>query len=155
MIIHIIVSYDQNISLIFSCHASTSVMYLHYRPETVHCSTKDAYTSQITFIALHPWYWLCTVLLCTCACCVPYCTVPMLVLYYTALYLFCLGIVLCCTCSDYELYCNAPVLVVYCIGVKWRAGLEVRSKLPLPWHIYCTVYRFPILGYLNMLYRLV
>jgi len=32
---------------------------LHYRPVTVHCSTKDAYTSEITFLALNPWY--CTV----------------------------------------------------------------------------------------------
>ena len=32
----------------------TSGLCLHYRPETVHCSTKDAYTSEITFLALHP-----------------------------------------------------------------------------------------------------
>ena len=25
------------------------------RPETVHCSTEDVYTSEITFLALHPW----------------------------------------------------------------------------------------------------
>ena len=37
------------------CQASTSVLCLHYRPETVHCSTKDAYTSEITFLALQPW----------------------------------------------------------------------------------------------------
>ena len=30
--------------------ASTSVLCLHYRPETVHCSTKDAYNSEITFL---------------------------------------------------------------------------------------------------------
>ena len=30
-------------------------MCLHYRPETVHCNTKDAYTSEITFLALQPW----------------------------------------------------------------------------------------------------
>jgi len=36
--------------------ASTSVLCLHYRPEAVHCSTKDVYTSEITFLALHPWY---------------------------------------------------------------------------------------------------
>ena len=35
--------------------ASTSVLCLHYRPLTVHCSTKDAYTSEITFLALNPW----------------------------------------------------------------------------------------------------
>ena len=35
--------------------ASTSVLCLHYRPQTVHCSTKDAYTSEISFLALHPW----------------------------------------------------------------------------------------------------
>ena len=61
LIIHIIVSYEQNISLIFlcerwiPCQAVTSVLCLHYRPETVHCSTKDMYTSEITFLALHPW----------------------------------------------------------------------------------------------------
>ena len=39
------------------CQASTSVLCLHYRPVTVHCSTKDAYTSEITFLALNPcWY---------------------------------------------------------------------------------------------------
>ena len=53
LIIHIIVSYDQNISLIFYV---TSVLCLHYHPETVHCSTKDAYNSEITFLTLHPWY---------------------------------------------------------------------------------------------------
>ena len=31
-----------------------SVLCLHYRPETVHCSTKDVYTSEITFLALYP-----------------------------------------------------------------------------------------------------
>ena len=36
------------------CEASTSVLFLHYRPVTVHCSTKDAYTSEITFLALNP-----------------------------------------------------------------------------------------------------
>ena len=40
------------------CQALTSVLCLHYRPETVHCSTKDVYTSEITFLALHPWYIL-------------------------------------------------------------------------------------------------
>ena len=60
-IIHIIVSYDQNISLIFlcdkwiQCQTVPSVLCIHYRPETVHCSTKDAYTSEITFFALHLW----------------------------------------------------------------------------------------------------
>ena len=33
----------------------TSVVCLHYRPETIHCSTKNAYTSEITFLALVPW----------------------------------------------------------------------------------------------------
>jgi len=61
LIIHIIVSNDQNISLIFLCEkwipgqAVTFVLCLHYRPDTVHCSTKDAYTSEITFLALNPW----------------------------------------------------------------------------------------------------
>ena len=60
LIFQIIVFFDQNISLIFfckrwiPCQASTSVLCIHYRPEdpvTVHCSTKDAYTSKITFLA--------------------------------------------------------------------------------------------------------
>ena len=38
------------------CQASTSVLCLHYRPVTVYYSTKDAYTSEITFLALNPWY---------------------------------------------------------------------------------------------------
>ena len=41
--------------------ASTSVLCLHYHPETVHCSTKDAHISEITFLALNTWtypsYW--------------------------------------------------------------------------------------------------
>jgi len=28
----------------------------YYRPETVHNSKIDAYTSEITFLALQPWY---------------------------------------------------------------------------------------------------
>ena len=34
--------------------AVTSVLCLHYRPKTVHYSTKDAYNSEITFLTLHP-----------------------------------------------------------------------------------------------------
>ena len=37
------------------CQASTSVLCLHYRPEIVQCSTKDAHTSEITFLVLQPW----------------------------------------------------------------------------------------------------
>ena len=38
-----------------SCDTAVkSVLRLHYRPETVHCSTKDVYTSEITFLALLP-----------------------------------------------------------------------------------------------------
>ena len=53
--------WNQNISLIFlcerwiPCQALTSVLCLHYCPERVHCSTKDVYTYEITFLALHPW----------------------------------------------------------------------------------------------------
>ena len=36
------------------CQAETSVLCLHYLPEKIHCSTKDAYTSEITFLALNP-----------------------------------------------------------------------------------------------------
>ena len=32
----------------------TSVLCLFFRPKTVHCSTKNAYTSEITFLALYP-----------------------------------------------------------------------------------------------------
>ena len=55
------VSYDQNILLIFlcerwiPCQAVTSAFCLLYSPETVHCSTKEAYNSEITFLTLHPW----------------------------------------------------------------------------------------------------
>ena len=38
------------------CQGVTSVLCLHYRPETVHCSTKVEYTSEITFLVLHPWF---------------------------------------------------------------------------------------------------
>jgi len=55
LIIHIIVSYDQNISLIFYVKDGSHAMSLHYRTVTVHCSAKDAYTSEITFLALQPW----------------------------------------------------------------------------------------------------
>ena len=44
------------------CQALTSVLCLHYRPETVHWSTKDAYTSEITFLALQPWVYTVEVL---------------------------------------------------------------------------------------------
>ena len=70
LIIHIIVTYDQNISLIFlcerwiPCQALTSVLCLHYRPETVHCSTKDLYNSEITFLALHSWFLVIDLLSC-------------------------------------------------------------------------------------------
>ena len=40
------------------CQALTSVLCLHYRSETVHCSTKDVYTSEITFLALHPCIYM-------------------------------------------------------------------------------------------------
>ena len=59
LIIHIIVSYDYFIDFLcerwIPCQASTSVLSLHERPETVHYSTKDVYTSEMTFLALHPW----------------------------------------------------------------------------------------------------
>ena len=57
LIIHIIESYG-HIPLIFLCErwipclAVTPVLFLKYRPEAVHCSTKDAYTSEITVLAL-------------------------------------------------------------------------------------------------------
>ena len=41
-----------------SCQALTSVLCLLFRPKTVHCSTKNAYTSEITFLALVPWDFL-------------------------------------------------------------------------------------------------
>ena len=40
------------------CQPPTSVLCLLYRPETVHCSTKDAYTSEISFLELNPWFHL-------------------------------------------------------------------------------------------------
>jgi len=61
LIIHIIVSYDQNISLIIYVkdgshvrlrHSSCVYITAHWQ---YNCSTKDAYTSEITFLALNPW----------------------------------------------------------------------------------------------------
>ncbi len=72
-IVHRIVFYGQNISLIFYIKDGSHVRLWHpscvyitaQRAETVHCSTKDVYTSEITFLALHPCmepgftlYWL-------------------------------------------------------------------------------------------------
>ncbi len=37
------------------CQSSTSVLCLLFRPKTVHCSSKNAYSSEITFLALVPW----------------------------------------------------------------------------------------------------
>ena len=54
LIIHLIVSYDQNISLIFYVKDGFHVMLVFTLPPRVHCSTKDAYTSEITFLALQP-----------------------------------------------------------------------------------------------------
>ena len=53
LIIHIIVSYDQNLSLIFFWKMDPISGF--DRSETVHCSTNDAYTPEITFHALLPW----------------------------------------------------------------------------------------------------
>ena len=43
------------------CQALTSVLCLLFLPKTVHCSTKNAYTSKITFLALVPWQKVCKV----------------------------------------------------------------------------------------------
>ena len=59
LIIHIIVSFDQNLSLIFYVKDGSHVesgfdirlVFTLPPPETVHCSTKDAYTSELTFLA--------------------------------------------------------------------------------------------------------
>ena len=37
------------------CQPVTSVLCFLFRPKTVHCSTKNTYTSEITFLALVPW----------------------------------------------------------------------------------------------------
>ena len=39
----------------FLCERWIQCQAVHYRTETVNCSTKDAYTYEITFLALHPW----------------------------------------------------------------------------------------------------
>ena len=41
------------------CQALTSVLCSLFRPKTVHCSTENAYTSEITFLALVPWLYHC------------------------------------------------------------------------------------------------
>ena len=45
------------------CQAVTSVLCLLFRPNTVHCSIKNVYTSEITFLTLVPWSWEHTVLM--------------------------------------------------------------------------------------------
>ena len=61
LIIYIIVSYDQNISLIFYVNDGSHVRLRHLScvyinaQRQVHCSTKDVYTSEMTFLALHSW----------------------------------------------------------------------------------------------------
>jgi len=40
--------------------AVTSVLCLLFRPKTVHWSTKNVYTSEITFLASVPWFRLCS-----------------------------------------------------------------------------------------------
>ena len=58
LIINIIVSYDQHISIIFlcetwiPCQAVTSVLCLHLHYITVHCSTKNGFTYEITIFTL-------------------------------------------------------------------------------------------------------
>ena len=37
------------------CQTVTSVLNLLFRPKTVHCNTKNAYSTEITFLALVPW----------------------------------------------------------------------------------------------------
>ena len=41
------------------CQASTTVLCLLFRPKTVHCSAKNSYTSEISFLALVPWSYKC------------------------------------------------------------------------------------------------
>ena len=39
------------------CQAVTSdLCFIHYRPETVHCSKKDTYNSETIFLALYPGF---------------------------------------------------------------------------------------------------
>ena len=38
------------------CQTVTSVLCLLFHPETVHCSTKNAYTTEITLLALVPCF---------------------------------------------------------------------------------------------------
>ena len=56
LITHIIVSYDKNISLIIYVNDGSHAICLVFTlpPVTVHCSTKGAFTSEITFLALNP-----------------------------------------------------------------------------------------------------
>ena len=46
------------------CQASTSVLCLLFRPKTVHCSAKNSYTSEISFLALVHWSYKCLCLNC-------------------------------------------------------------------------------------------
>ena len=90
-------------------------MCLHYRPETVHCSTKDAYNSKITiFTLLYFGFTYYPLLLLQGQCIVLYCTV----LYWMGLH-----IIPCYCCK---------VSVLYCIV---RKGLHT-----IPW-LYCNIFR--------------
>ena len=53
LIIHKIVSYDQNISLIFYVKDGSHVRLPH--PSCVYITAQWQYTSEITFLALNPW----------------------------------------------------------------------------------------------------
>ena len=46
------VSFDQNISKIIFVKINSMLLF---RPNTIHCSTKNAYNSEITFLALVSW----------------------------------------------------------------------------------------------------
>ena len=65
LIIHILVFYDQNISLIIYVKDGSHVrlrhpssVYITAKRQYTACSTKDAYTSEITFLALNPCKYL-------------------------------------------------------------------------------------------------
>ena len=70
--------------------AVTFVLCLHYHPETVHCSIKDANTSEITFFALVPCIYLTFTIIITVSCklifahkCFNIC-----IIQYTCIYLY-------------------------------------------------------------------
>ena len=124
-----------------------SGLCLHYRPETIHCSTKDVYTSEKTFLALHPWVEGEIVHL-------AYCTVTVLSLYCTVTVLS-----LYCTVTVLSLYCpDFPYAICTCIVQLTLSGFFTPPRpCTTPFKL-CVLsgfdFNFPIISGMNKLYQI-